>query len=175
MLRRLRETGPGLLVPLAWTVVVGAHLGAVSIHALFVAHLVMAVLLPGFAVTGWTEMSVGVLRTWRSVVAVGFVATALGVVGFLLDVELLLAVALYAWMGLPAGGLLRTGAAVAAERTGSVAPSFIDAATLPYLGGGVLCALGVAVYAVSTVSPLLGLVLVGVGQTAGILDAVVRY
>jgi hypothetical protein len=165
MFRRLRETGPGLLVPLAWTVVAGAHLGAVSAHALFVAHVVMSVLLAGFAVTGWAEMATGVLRTWRSVVAVGFLATALGVAGFLLDADPLLAVALYAWMAMPAGGLLLTGREV-------------DGPALPYLGGGAVCVLGVAVYALAPAgpaSPLLGLVLVGAGQTAGILDAVVRY
>lgn len=162
MFRRLRETGPGLLVPLAWTVVAGAHLGVVSAHALFVAHVVMSVLLAGFVVTGWTEMAEGALRTWRSVVAVGFVATALGVAGFLIDADPLLAVALYAWMAMPAGGLLLTG----------LAP---DAPSIPYLGGGAVCALGVVVYAVAPDSPLLGLALVGAGQTVGILDAVVRY
>ena len=165
MFRRLRETGPGLLVPLAWTVVAGAHVGAVSTHALFVAHVVMSVLLAGFAVTGWTEMAAGVLRTWRSVVAVGFVATALGVVGFLFDATPLLAVALYAWMAMPAGGLLLTGREV-------------DGPPLPYLGGGAVSVLGVVVYALAPAGPappLLGLALVGAGQTVGILDAVVRY
>ncbi len=162
-------------MPLAWTVVAGAHLGAVSTHALFVAHVVMAALLVGFAVTGRAEMREGVLRTWWSIVAVGVVATALGVAGFRLDADPLLALALYAWMVLPAGGLLRTGVAVAADSPGgrSVTP-----ASIPYLGGGAVCALGTAVYAAAPVAPvssLLGLALVGAGQTVGILDAVVRY
>jgi hypothetical protein len=165
MLRRLRETAPGGLVPFAWVVVTGAHLGAVSDHALFVAHLVMCLLLAGFAVTGWTEMDDGVLRTWRSVVAVGFVATAAGVAGIRLGVTPLIAVSLYAWMALPALGLLRTGVA-------------LDGPALPYTGGGAVCVLGTVVYAVAPFGPaadVVGLALVGLGQTAGILDAVFRF
>jgi hypothetical protein len=169
MFRRLRETGPGALVPAAWLVVAGAHLGVVSEHALFVSHLVMGVLLAAFAVTGWTEMRAGVLRTWRSVIAAGFLATATGVAGFLLDAEALLAVSLYAWLMLPALGLLRTGAAV-------------DGPAVAYTGGGAVSALGLVVYALgptlapaSTMPTLVGLALVGVGQTVGIVDAVARY
>lgn len=162
MLRRLRETGPGLLVPLAWSVVAVAHVGAVSSHALFVAHVVMAALLAAFAVTGWAEMSAGVLRVWWTIIAVGFAATVLGVVGFVTGPDSLLAVSLYAWMGLPALGLLYTGRA-------------IDGSAPAYLGGGTVAALGIVVYAATPSFVVVGVVLVGLGQTAGILDAVVRY
>jgi len=162
MFRRLRETGPGLLVPLAWSVVAAAHVGAVSSHALFVAHVVMAALLATFTVTGWTEMSAGVLRAWRTIIAVGFAATVLGVVGFVAGPDPLLAVSLYAWMGLPALGLLYTGRA-------------IDGPAPAYLGGGTVAALGLAVYAAVPSAAVPGIAVVGLGQTAGILHAVVRY
>lgn len=158
MFRRLRETAPAGLVPLAWAVVAGAHVGAVSTHALFVAHVVMSVLLAAFAVTGWAEMDAGVLRTWRTVIALGFGATALGVGGFLLAADPLLAVALYAWMALPAAGLAVTARAV-------------DGPGVAYAAGAAACVAGLLSYAPS---PLAGLALVGLGQTAGILDAVVR-
>ncbi|WP_338740116.1 hypothetical protein [Haloplanus salilacus] len=161
MLRRFRETAPAALVPFAWTVVVAAHLDTVSSHAIFVAHVVMSLLLATFAVTGWRDMSDGVLRVWRTTVVVGFGATALGVVGFVVDADPLLSVSLYAWMALPALGLLYTGRAVG------------DSA--PYLGGGVAALLGVGVYAAAPSLAVAGLGLVGVGQTAGIVDAVVRY
>ena len=82
MFRPLRENGPALLVPAAWLVVAATVLEVVSTHALFVAHVVMAALLATFAVTGWAEMSAGVLRAWRTIIAVGFAATTLGVIGF---------------------------------------------------------------------------------------------
>ena len=78
MLRRAREFGPALLVPLAWTVVIAAHSGLVADSTLFVAHVVMSVLLAVFAATGRAEMRTGALRVWWAVVAVGFLVTALG-------------------------------------------------------------------------------------------------
>ncbi|GAB3320717.1 hypothetical protein EI982_13435 [Haloplanus rallus] len=162
MFRRLRETGPGLLVPLAWIVVAGAHADLVSAHAMFVAHVVMAALLATFAITGWSEMSTGVLRTWRTIVVVGFAATVLGVAGFVTGRDPLLAVSLYAWMGLPALGLLHTGRA-------------IDGPAPAYLGGGTVAAVGAVVYAAAPSLTLVGVALVGLGQTAGIADAVLRY
>jgi hypothetical protein len=162
MLRRLRETAPAALVPLAWIVVAAAHTDAVTTHAIFVAHVVMSLFLATFVVTGWREMSDGVLRVWRAVIAVGFGVTLLGVSGFVADVTPLLAVSLYAWMALPALGLLYTGRAV-----GGPAPA--------YLAGGTVALTGPVVYAAAPSLALPALALVGVGQTAGIVDAVVRH
>lgn len=162
MLRRLRETAPAALVPFAWTVVAATHLDAVTSHAIFVAHVVMSLLLATFAVTGWRDMSDGVLRVWRTIIVVGFGATAFGVVGFVADAVPLLAVSLYAWMVLPALGLLYTGRA-------------IDGPAPSYLGGGVVTLLGASVYATAPSLAVAGIGLVGVGETAGIVDAVVRY
>ncbi|WP_299332138.1 hypothetical protein [Haloplanus sp.] len=162
MLRRLRETAPAALVPLAWTVVAAAHADAVTARAIFVAHVVMSLFLTTFVVTGWREMADGVLRTWRTIITAGLGVTLLGVTGFVVDTTPLLAVSLYAWMVLPAFGLLYTGRAV-----GDPAPA--------YLAGGAVALLGPVVYATTPSLTLPALTLVGVGQTAGIVDAVVRY
>ena len=169
MFRRLRELAPSVLVPLAWTFVTAAHLDLVSDHTLFVAHVVMAVLLAGFAVTGWPDMRTGVLCVWWRVIAAGFVVTLAGVVGFRVEPAstVLLGLALGGWMLLPAAGFAYTGRRV-------------TRGAWIYGGGVAACLLGAALYAVGQFGGVLlpqigGLVLVGIGQTAGILDAVVRY
>lgn len=168
MFRRLRELGPPVLVPLAWTFVTVAHLDLVSDHTVFVAHVVMAVLLGGFAATGRADMQEGVLHVWWRIIAVGFVVTVIGVVGFQVGTlgTVLLGVALGGWMTLPAIGFVYTGKRV----TGG---AWI------YFGGGAACLVGVALYALGffgeTVLQIAGLVCVGTGQTVGILDAALRY
>jgi hypothetical protein len=167
--RRAREVGPVFLIPAAWTVVAAAHAGVVTDHTLLVAHVVMSVLLAGFAVTAYPDMREGTLRVWWTVIAVGFLAAAAGAAGFRLDSPALQAVALYGWMLLPAVGLLDTGRRV-------------EAARVVYLGGAALCVVGAAVYALAPALPvpsstavLVAVAAVGVGQTAGILDAALRY
>ncbi len=169
MFRRLRELGPSLLVPLAWAFVIAAHLDFVSDHAVFVAHVVMAVLLAGFAVTGRNDMRQGVLRVWWYVIAVGVVVTLSGLVGFQVDAAsaVLWGISLGGWMLLPAVGFVYTGRRVT-ERVWI------------YFGGTAACLAGVALYVAGVVGGALvvriaGLVLVGIGQTAGILDATLRY
>ena len=83
MLQSLRESGPGLLVPLAWLFVAGAQQGLVSARSIFIAHLVMAGFIAFFLVTGWTDMSTGALAGWRAVMVVGLGATIAGIAGFL--------------------------------------------------------------------------------------------
>jgi hypothetical protein len=164
--RRLRETAPVVLVPAAWLVVAATHLGAVTDRALFVAHVVMSVLLAGFAITGYADMREGLLRTWWRVIAVGVVPAVAGAVGFAVDADPLLAVALYGWMLLPAVGLYRTGRAV-------------PEGTAVYQVGAGLCPLGAGLYAaapfVADGLALVGLLAVGIGQTAGIADTVYRF
>ncbi len=164
MFRPFRENGPALLVPAAWTVAAAAVLGAVSTHALFVMHVVMSVLLAAFVLASWREMATGVLAGWRAVILAGTPVTLAGVAGLWLGVESLLAVALYGWALLPAAGFLYTAARV-------------DAGRRIYLGGAACCVGGVIVVALasSTAGVVSGLTLVGVGQTAGILDATLRY
>lgn len=168
--RSLRERGPVVFIPLAWLFVTAAHVGLVGNHTLFVAHVVMSLLLAGFAATAYADMREGVLRVWWYVIAVGFVAAALGAAGFQIEAgkAALHAVALYGWMLLPAVGLLYTGRRVTET-------------PMVYLGGGTLCVFGAVSYAAASFTPtprvvtVLALVAVGVGQTAGILDAAYRY
>jgi hypothetical protein len=163
MLRRLRENGPVVLVPLAWSFVTAAHLGAVARRTLLIAHLVMATLLLAFAALSWTDMREGALLVWRRVIVVGFVFTVAGAAGLVLSDRRLLWVAVVGWMLLPAAGLWDTG------RRGA-------RPARAYLAGGACSALGAVVYVVGpngSAATLAGLALVGIGQTAGIVAAVV--
>lgn len=174
MFRRLRETGPGLLVPLAWTFAAAAHEGLVATRTVSIAHVVMCVLLAAFAVTSWRDMREGVLHAWLWVIVVGFGVTLLGAVSFLASdafaadtLAAMRATTVAGWMALPAVALAYTGHETPAGERGWV-----------YTAGGVCSALGLAVYlggpvvAPASAARLLGLGLAGLGQTAGILLAV---
>ncbi|MES3160507.1 MAG: hypothetical protein PPP55_02935 [Halorubrum sp.] len=169
MLRSIRENGPALLVPAAWTVVAGTVAGILSQRALFVTHVVMSVLLVAFVVGSWTDMQEGPLRVWKFVILAGTPATIAGVVGFLaldgvvgLSAEPLLATALYAWILLPAVGLFYTA-------------RHVEATSLAY-DVGAACSLAGAVgvtLAVTPIETIAGIGVVGVGQTMGIVAATV--
>ena len=169
MFRQAREFGPVFLIPLAWGFVTAAHLGVVSSSTLFIAHVVMATLLAVFAVTGRRDMREGVLHTWWLVIAVGFGVTVTGAVGFRIGSAgpLFQGVALFGWMLLPAVGFVDTGRRVT-ERA------------WVYFGGATACVVGAASYALGLLGTLpvalvVGLVLVGVGQTLAIIDAAFGY
>ena len=168
MFRRLRETGPGLLVPLAWTFVTAAHVDAVTERTLLIAHVVMVTILVAFTAASWQDMDDGVLLIWRGVMVLGIPVTLAGLGGLVADpgVAALQATAVYGWMLLPGGALAYTGGEVS------------DGAVF-YRGGAACCLLGAALYAAAAVAGtptvVAGLALAGVGQTAGILDAVLRY
>jgi len=169
--RPLRENGPALLVPAAWIVAAATVLGAVSTHALFVAHVVMSALLVAFVAASWRDMADGVLRAWKLVIVAGTPVTLAGVAGLLalggtlgVPPNPLLALSLYGWALLPATGFAYTGRRV-------------EAGARIYDAGAVCCvagAVGVAL-APSAGWTALALAIVGAGQTAGILDATVRY
>ena len=169
--RSLRENGPALLVPAAWTVAAATVLGVVSTRALFVAHVVMSALLVAFVAASWRDMASGVLRAWKLVIVAGTPVTLAGVAGFLLlgsdagtASTAFLALSLYGWALLPAAGFAYT-----ARR--------VEAGALIYAVGVVCCVAG-AIAVAAAPSPTwtaLGLAVVGVGQTAGILDATLRY
>ncbi|ERG95085.1 hypothetical protein [Haloquadratum walsbyi] len=169
MFQRFRANGPALFVPLAWVVVGAAHVGFVSLQALTIAHAVMAIMLAGFVVLSRDDMRAGALRTWWIIVAIGFVITTTGLVG-LLSTPLnrgLLHIAIGGWMLLPAIGFIDTG-----RRS--------NAALLTTFGAAVISIAGMVVYFISgsgneMAVMIAGLVLVGVGQTIGIVDAVIRY
>ncbi|PHQ38384.1 hypothetical protein DJ69_11650 [Halorubrum persicum] len=171
MFRPLRENGPALLVPAAWTVAAAAVLGVVSTHALFVAHLVMSALLVGFVAASWRDMAAGVLRTWKLVILAGTPVTLAGVAGFLalgrslgVPPDALLALSLYGWALLPAAGFVST-------------RNRVETGAWIYDVGAVCCvtgAVGVALAPGATWTAV-ALGVVGAGQTAGILDATFRY
>lgn len=164
MTRLLRENGPTLLVPLAWIVAAAAVAGVVDEHALFVAHVVMSVLLVAFVVLSRGEMATGVLAAWKWVIVAGVPVTLAGVAGFVLTAEPLLAVALYGWILLPAVGFVYTGQRVEAG------------AWIYAVGIGCCLAGAIGIALASTTASVVGaLFLVGLGQTAGILDATFRY
>ena len=169
MFRQAREFGPVVLIPLAWGFVAAAHLRIVSTSTLFIAHVVMATLLAGFAVTGRPDMREGVLHTWWLVIVSGFVATVVGAMGFRVGSSgsLFQGIALFGWMVLPAVGFVDTGRRVSKR-------AWI------YFGSATACVLGAAVYALGLfvslpVGPVFGLGLVGGGQTLAILDAAFGY
>ena len=165
MLQQLREGGPGLLVPLAWLFVAAAQVGVVESRSIFIAHLVMAAFITFFLATGWADMSTGALAGWRAVMVVGLGVTLAGVAGFVVESTPLLTASLVGWMLLPAVGLAYTG-------------RLVDAGAGVYYGSAALGSLGAVIYILSLAgvgSGLVGLALVGVGQTVGIVDAVVRF
>lgn len=167
MFHQLRESGPGLLVPLAWLFVAAAQQGLVSARSIVIAHLVMAGFIMFFLVTGWTELSTGALAGWRAVMVVGLAITLAGIAGFLVETGSagLLTTSLVGWMLLPAVGLANTG-------------RLLDEAAAVYFASGVLSGVGAAIYILSlggVGSGVVGIVLVGIGQTVGIVDAVVRF
>lgn len=167
MSRSLTDVGPAVLVPAAWAVTLGAHVSPlVSRRTLLIALVVMTVLLGVFAV-GTRELMTGpVLGVWQGVLVVGFVVTLVGTVDMLVTPgsDPTLAVTLYGWMVAPALAYVATAQSVESP-FGSV-----------YLAGAVLALTGAAVYALagSEVDAAVGIVAVGVGQTAGIVAAVVQ-
>ena len=167
MSRSLTDVGPAVLVPAAWTVTLLAHVtDLVSRHTLFVALVVMTVLLGAFAVGTREKMAGPVLGIWRGVLVLGFVVTLVGAVDMAVTPagDPTLPVTLYGWMVLPALAYVATAQSV--EKPYSTV----------YLTGSVLSLTGAGTYAFagSTVDAAVGLAVVGIGQTAGIVAAVVQ-
>jgi hypothetical protein len=168
MRRVIRERGPGLLVPLAWFVVGANHAGVVSARAIFIAHLVMTAFIAFFLATGWNEFTGRVLRGWQAVIAVGLVVTVLGAVGFVVPAAsgALWTVSIGGWMLLPAVGLAYTAAMMPDARE-----IYIWSATITTVG---LVTYFTAIVGSIDAFPLVGIAVVGIGQTMGILDAIAR-
>lgn len=168
MLWELRDAGPVVLVPAAWLAAGAAQLGYLGETGIYIAHLVMAGFITFFAVTGWEEMAEGALRAWRLVLVVGLGLTLAGVAGFLVagGSDPLLATSLVGWMIVPSLGLVYTGLQLPDAR-------------LIYLAGAGCSLVGAAVF-VATLAGVedalapIAFVLVGLGQTAGIVDASLR-
>jgi hypothetical protein len=170
MLRRARENGPVVLVPLAWTFATAAHLDVVTLRTVLIAHLVMDAIIVAFTVLSRGEMTEGVLRAWKLVLLAGLGATLVGTAGLLASppVEPLLSLTVVAWMLIPAAGLAYTGQHVAA------APWVYSVGAILSVAGAVVYA-GTLLVGLPAVGLLAGLTVTNVGQTAGIVNAVVQY
>lgn len=170
MLRPLRENGPVVLVPLAWTFAITAHLDLLALRTVLIAHVVMDTVLVAFTVLSWSEMRSGVLRAWKLVLLAGLALTLAGTAGLLVRPPALsvLWLTVVGWLLVPAAGLAYTGRRV-------------DRSPRAYTAGAALSVLGAVVYAASPVltgdalSLVAGLAIAGVGQTAGIVVAVRDY
>ncbi|MFC7096381.1 hypothetical protein [Halobaculum marinum] len=175
MFRRIRETAPAGLVPLAWTFTTAAHLGFVGDRPVLIAHLVMDMLLVLFVVLSWHDMREGVLRAWRTVILAGIPVTLAGTLGLSVVsgplAPTLLTVSVVGWTILPAPALFYTGT----ESEDTARTVNYAAGTLSIAGAATYLAGVFGGAAPSAPVLLVGLALVGVGQTAGIVDAVVRY
>ena len=171
MLRRLRETGPVVLVPLAWTFATAAHLELLAVRTVLIGHLVMDAVLVAFAALSWNDMREGVLLAWKVVLLVGLGFTLIGTATLFASPEsvLPLRVTVLGWMLVPAAGLFYTGRHVATDRAPRV-----------YAVGAGSSVLGAVAYLLAPVLPgthlaVAGIALVGIGQTAGIANAVYQY
>lgn len=170
MLRRVRETAPVALVPLAWTFAALAHLELLARHTAFVAHVVMTVILVAFAALSWRDMQAHpVLRAWLAVIVAGAGITLLGTYALATDAaETLLRATVFGWLLVPA---------LALAYTGRVLPS-ADAPWV-YTVGGALSTVGAVAFLYGSLAgdalALPAIALAGVGQTAGIVNAVVQY
>lgn len=171
MLRRLRETGPVLLVPLAWAFAAAAHLELLATRTVLIGHGVMDVLLLGFAALSYRDMRAEpVLRAWLAVIVAGFGVTLVGTYALATGGDpTLTAFTVFGWMLLPTLALLYTGQVLPRDERASA-----------YTLGGTLSGLGALLFLAGVLVPvevavLAALALVGVGQTLGIAVAVVQY
>lgn len=168
MLTEIRDLGPVGLVPAAWIAAAASVRGLLGPEGMLIAHAVMATFIAGFAVTGWNAMSEGAFRAWRLVLVVGLPVTFAGLTGFFLPSvdRLLFSVSLVGWMLLPAAGLVYTARELPAARRLYLSAGALSAAGALVAAGGLL---------VETESVLLvGIGIVGIGQTIGIADASYR-
>lgn len=166
---RLTDVGPTALVPAAWLVTVAAHRSLVTERTLLIALGVMDVLLLAFIIASGGEMADGVLAVWRRVLVAGFVVTAAGTVGLALDVPALTAFGLYGWIVLPGIAYVQTGRAHEGRYRRLYSGSGVVS-----LGGGGIYALGHLGGVNPELAVLLGLGIVGIGQTCGIVAAAVQ-
>lgn len=169
-LDRVLAVLPAGLVPLAWGFTAAVAAGVVGERPLTIGLGVMAVLFAVFATQ--SAMAGGVLADWRLVILGGLVVNSVALADLLvLSDGRFVPVAAYGWMLLPVPALVRTGRAVGAPRR-YVAFGALSVLGAAVVGGAALTG-GVAGLGAGRLA-LLGIALVGAGQTGSILDAVVR-
>lgn len=170
--RLATDVGPAGLVPAAWGLTLAAvFTPLVADRTLLIALVVMDVLLAAFYVATRGEMTGPVLGAWRRVLVAGLAANLVGTAGLVVvpEARALLAVTLYAWMVLPGLGYVRTWRATDEPRPRALY-GLSAAGSLAGAGLFAVAPLGAAPEATAFV----GLLAVGVGQTAGIVTAAVR-
>lgn len=167
MFQAFRQFGPVLMVPAAWaTSILAVNTQILPNQGILIAHVVMAVLMTVFLLTGWKQMNKGVLKAWRTVITIGLPVTVIGAVGLTgVQTEFFTAVSMLGWMILPGLALVYTGKKDDRFGTG-------------YTVSGLLSVLGFYLFIVSMVYPvsaevlsLSGLFAVLVGQSMGIFLA----
>jgi hypothetical protein len=168
---RLTDVGPAGLVPAAWLVTIAAHRSVVTERTLLIALGVMDVLLLAFIIASRGEMTGSVLPIWRRVLIAGFLVTLAGTVGLALDPNqsVLTGIGLYGWIALPGVAYLQTGQA----HEGGYRRLYLSAGALS-LAGGVVYAAGQLGNMSPDATILAGLVVVGGGQTVGIVAAAIQ-
>jgi hypothetical protein len=168
----LKDVGPAGLVPAAWAFAAAAVLGVITARTVLIAMVVMDVLLVVFFVTTLSEMTGPVLGAWQRVLGVGAVINVLGTVDLVVTpgADPLAALALYAWIVLPAAAYVRTWAAMSGPAYRHV-----------YLAGAALSGVGLLLSVAGETAGLdgatatvVGLAVVGLGQTAGIVTAALQ-
>ena len=169
---RVTDVAPAGLVPAAWLLTAAAHTSLASNRTLFIGMLVMDAALLSFAVASVGEMTGAVLPAWRQVILAGLLATLLGTVDMAVatGTNPALPVTLYLWMLLPGVAYLHTGR----ETTRSPHREI-------HLGAAALSVIGAVIYSVPFVDiaggsrlMLAGIAVLGIGQTAGIVVAVLQ-
>ncbi len=168
----LTDIGPAGLVPAAWAFATAAVLGAITSRTVLIAMVVMDVLLVTFFVTTLSEMTGPVLSAWQRVLAVGAVVNVLGTVDLVVTpgTDPLSALALYAWIVLPAAAYVETWRAMSGPAYRHV---YVVGAALSLVGLGLFAAGGSVLPDDATVV-VAGLATVGFGQTAGIVTAALQ-
>lgn len=170
--RRLRKNGSVLLVPLAWTFITAAHLDLVTRETVLIAHGVMTAVFVLFTAASWSEMRSGVLYAWKLVLVIGTGFTLAGVAGLAASPTEtnLVAVMVSAWMLVPAAAFVYTARGVAVDEAPvvyRVSAALSVAGWIVYFGGPLL--------GIDAPAAVVGLTLVNVGQTAGIVNAGYQY
>ena len=168
MIERIRDLGPVVLVPAAWTATLAAVLDVLGSDGMAIAHGVMLAFISFFLLTGYQSMGEGALRAWRAVMILGLPVTAAGFAGFFVSsgATALFSVSLVGWMLLPAAGLAYTAGEIPDARliyAGSALISVLGAVgTLAFIAG------------MDDLFAVAGIALVAIGHTVGIAEASIR-
>lgn len=107
----IREYAPMPLIPAAWAMtfltVVYPGIDQYWIRHM---HLFMVVFLGFFAVASWKQMDSGVMKTWRNIIAMGFIFTLIPLSGFYIEAlpETVFSAGILYWILAPAYGFRET-------------------------------------------------------------------